>query len=400
MQDHSKTESKYKSGMKSILLLLIVLCISISNSQSQNLSLNSKDSIAGEPKYKLWIGGRLKLNGIYDFVGIPNTSALNPAQIPTGIYVRDPIFTMDMYQSRLKLGSTLKITDKFDIDAHVEADFFGNGGGGFRLRHAYVNFGDRFIVGQWWTTATDIDSWPQVTDFDGPSTGVWVRAPQIRFMHNLSQKWNFAVAIETPRPDFSRLSEVDTLIVENLNQNIPDLVFHFKRTAEISHLQIAGIMRFIKYTFQEENYRNLGYGAVISGHVMVKRKDKFLFQALIGQGIASYLVSFGGQGFDILPVPINGKLETLPVQGGYLSYQHFWNSEFNSTILLGGALIHNKFLENFGDVFKGTQSSINLYWESKFNFNAAIEFLYATHEDIYRDWGDASRIQFVVEYTF
>ena len=46
------------------------------------------------------------------------------------------------------------------------------------MRHAFLSIGDpeagtSVLAGHTWTTFADADAWPNVTDFDGPPTGVW-----------------------------------------------------------------------------------------------------------------------------------------------------------------------------------------------------------------------------------
>ncbi len=124
------------------------LLLSVSNfAAGQFLTLNSKDSLNNKPKRMFYTTAWIKLSAIWDYMGIDNTSSMNPIYIPTDGRPPDSHFTMDMYQSRLKFASAFQ-TKKFgEIFGYVETDFYGNGGGGMRLRHAYIRF-KNFRIGR------------------------------------------------------------------------------------------------------------------------------------------------------------------------------------------------------------------------------------------------------------
>ena len=158
----------------------------------QLLKLHSKDSLNGLPKKEFYTTAWVKMNAFYDFQGIPNESSMHLPSIPTereGI-APDPQFHADLNQTRV-IWISFSMSTKIDSDwrSHcasefpenrIETDFFGNGGGGLRLRHAYARFMN-FRIGQTWSGFTDEESWPNITDFDGPSTGAWVRSAQIAY---------------------------------------------------------------------------------------------------------------------------------------------------------------------------------------------------------------------------
>jgi len=91
--------------------------------------------------------------------------------------VKDPTFTMDVWQSRLILGSEHRLREFRPVHSYFEFDFLGGGGGGVRVRHAHLDLGEpdeggSFRIGQYWFTFGDDDAWPNVTDFDGPTLAV------------------------------------------------------------------------------------------------------------------------------------------------------------------------------------------------------------------------------------
>ncbi len=108
------------------LLFILFLLISPLLSNAQLLKLNSKDSLNNRPSKSIYFTAWLKLNGIYDAVGISNYSALNLPSIPTAGRPPDPYFVMDMYQTRIIFGSTFQTKRLGEIISYIETDFYGD----------------------------------------------------------------------------------------------------------------------------------------------------------------------------------------------------------------------------------------------------------------------------------
>ena len=383
--------------MRKILLSLLLLLL-ISGVDAQILYLHSKDSVQGEPKMEVGFGGWIKLSLVYDQVGIKTTAAMNPLFIPTGDFEPDPQFTGDMKQSRLKFKSIYRSEKLGAMTGYIEGDFYGAGAAGFRLRHAYIS-GKRLLVGQYWSAFTDPDAWPNVADFDGPSTGIWKRMPQIRYTQYFRRGHELAFAIETSVPEYyTRV--VDSLVVEEPNQNIPNLTSQMRFNLTKGHITISGIFRNIRYEKLDSSFSYLqGFGLAITGAVRLG-KDLFMYQAAGGEGIASYMSSFGGMGLDVVIIQ-DGQKGLIPTGGGFLSYQHFWGeSDFSSNILFGWVIFNNEWYKEYEKAIVGTQSSLNLNWTPTENISAFMELQYGTHKDLSGNTGDAWRIMLTAEYSF
>jgi hypothetical protein len=339
------------------------------------------------------------MNGIWDYMGISNTSAMNLTDIPTDGRAPDSHFTMDMFQTRIIFASAFQTRQFGEIFSYIETDFFGNNGGGLRLRHAYIRF-KNFRIGQTWSSFTDEESWPNVTDFDGPVTGTWVRHVQIGYFIRPSESTDILLSVESPFADYNRYLELDSTL-ENSAQTLPDLHTHFEKRWNKGHVQLAFVYRFIEFknATDEKSYIS-GYGFSLSSTQIVGDRDKVIAQLVGGKGISRYLVSLGGSGWDAAP-DSNGNLIALPVWGGYFSYQHYWGqSDFSSTTVLGYAVVDNPFDQPTENLFSGFSGSLNVYWQPLGPLSFAVEGIYGTHVDEFDRFGDNTRIQFVFEYSF
>lgn len=387
---------------------LLLFCSHLSFGQL--LKLQSKDSLNGKPKKQFYTTAWLKLSGFYDIQGIDNFSSMHIPSIPTERMdvPRDPAFFMDVFQSRLIFASAFQTKKLGEITSYIETDFYGNGGGGMRLRHAYLRF-KNFRFGQTWSGFTDEESWANITDFDGPATGAWVRTAQLAYFIRPNKNEDILISIETPTLDVDRYLPLDTTLT-GANQSIPDLVSHYEIRWPRGHFQIAGVARAIEYRNLTSGNREFlfGYGFNFSGSQIVGQRDKLIYQAAGGEGIARYLVSFGGGGWDALP-DFQGELVAVPIFGGYVGFQHFWDgldpnddeeSDWSSTFVYGYVQLDNPFEIPENTLLTGHYASANLYWHLAQKINFAVEGIYGFRTDEFESRGDNLRIQFVMEYNF
>lgn len=393
-----------------LILLITALVLFVFTANAQVLKLQSKDSLNGKPKKEFYTTAWIKLSGFYDVQGIPNRSSMNIPSIPTEIegVPADPQFFMDAFQSRLIFSSTFQSEKLGEIHSYIETDFYGNGGGGMRLRHAYIKF-DRFRFGQTWSIFTDEDAWANITDFDGPATGAWVRNTQLAYYPVQTNDTEVIVSIETPQLNINRYLPLDSTLT-GANQKLPDFLGHYKRSWSTGHVQIGAVLRAIDYknTTTGENKYIPGYGLNLSGTFKMGDRDKVVYQVAGGEGIARYLVSFGGGGWDAFP-DFKGSLEAVPIYGGYVGFQHYWDkkpfddpeeSHWSSTFVYGHARVENPINTPAQNLLIGTWISGNLYWHITDKTNFAIEGIYGRHVDEVESVGDNLRVQFVMEYVF
>lgn len=368
-------------------------------SKTKSINLINKDTLVSS-KFQLSIGGQMKLNGIYDFNALQDQEAFNVPSIPTGTNEdATPRFSLGIRQSRIKMDASYHSDKLGPVTCFFEGDFFGQGTFNFRVRHFYVDI-KSFRVGQSWSLFTDEDAWADVIDFDGPPTGVWVRSAQVRYTKAIKENLNWAIAVETPRPDIRQVPDIDPDLSETF-QGFPDLTSHINAKGDWGHAQLAVIYRKLYYKSNAKTLSSNAGGAALSGHVNIgKNNNKLIAQATYGTGIASYLVSFGGGGYDAIPVG-DGTLENLPIYGGYAAYEQWWKAaKLKSTFVAGITHLKSDFKG-----FEHNQStarfySANLFWLLDENITTGIEALYGQVEDFSHEKGDAARLQAMLVFNF
>ncbi len=130
-------------------------------------------------------GGYVKLNVIYDFVGLSNITALNISETPTDEQFKKAHVSFDTYQTHLWYNSTHQ-SKIGEIKIRVISDFGGSGSHtNFRLCQALIGV-KNWGFGHTWSTFVDLDTWPTMNNWDEPPTGAWVRQAMIRYNQAIS----------------------------------------------------------------------------------------------------------------------------------------------------------------------------------------------------------------------
>ena len=376
--------------------LLIALVLFSSSLKAQIISLESKETVGGQPKNKITLGGYVKLVAAYDYLGLPNGSSFNMYEIPTTNDVENSSLNFNAWQSRIKIGNTFITNKEEKIEAYIEGDFHGDDGGQFRLRHAYVSF-KNWTIGHTNSVFTNNDVWVNISDFDGPPVGTWVRQPQIKYTFDLSKNNQINVSIEDPVVDFRNRVPLAMGITPS-KAAIPDMLFNYRHQFAGGNFQFSGVARVLKYKVAGVKDNSLGYGMNFSGTFSINKKDLFVYQGLAGKGIERYLVGLGGYGLDAIYYKNN--LEVLPVYGGYMGYQHYWGSKLNSSLLYGYQKVENDFEPILSNVFSGNYYSANLFYEPLEHINLGLEFIYGDNTDYLDNKGRNHRFYFTMEYSF
>jgi len=332
--------------MKSNAVLFIFLSItSFVYSQDRFLTVTSKDSVHNKPVFKSSLGANLKLNGYYDvFGGLQESETFNIGLINVFGTDDSSSFHMDMYQTQIKFETSYFQKNGREIKALVEFDFWG-GNGKLRLRKAFIEFG-QWQIGQNWNNFGDEVIWPNIMEWEGPPSGIWVRSPHIKYFNTFkNEDWIYELSIEAPISDYNRFPEVEPL-VEEANQNIPDFTFAIKYKKDWGHMRLSSIIRSINYKLDGDMDNFLGYGFSFSGIYKTLNKNNFQYQIVAGKGITAYMTSIAGLGYDGFPTG-DQEFNATPSFGGWASYEYFLTKKLHSNFVLGYTNFELRNLERY-----------------------------------------------------
>jgi hypothetical protein len=277
----------------------------------------------------------------------------------------------------------MELPNESPVRIFVEGDFFGDGNS-FRLRHAYGETGS-LLVGQTWTTFTDVAAAPATLDFEGSVSNVNRRQAQIRWTQDvLHEDLTLALAAENP----SSIVVPPTGITRESMNPSPDLVARLRLSKDWGQFQVAGLYRL--GGFQPTGQRtitNSAWGLNTTATVLLRETSKFYCQVVFGEGIGSY------RGLPDAAPETATTDQLLGLAGWMVGFRQDWTDRLNSNFTYAENALDNSRLQQPDDVHRTTYPAANLIWEPVDRVNVGIEYLYGLRENIDRQVGVAHRVQ-------
>jgi hypothetical protein len=345
-------------------------------------------------------GGYVKLNGVFDFNGIVDNYDFITYDIPVPKELpgQKRIY-LDAHQSRLYTEVLGSIKGK-PMRMYVEVDFYSENYYP-HLRQAYAQY-NGFLLGQTWTTLMDLEATPNTIDFEGPNSEIALRTPMIRYSFKISNAFSMQSALELPNPSMTYGPPLTSTY-----QYVPDIIANIKFHGKWGHLQTGGVYRNLSVldTLNNKTENTPGFGGMFSGVFNIGKKDNFMFQFAYGKGISNYIQDISGVGLDAVPeydsnqIPI---MKAVVSGGGYISYQHFWHPNWNSTVVYGITKV-NTLLVRQGQESPyqlGQYFAVNLFWTILPPLTIATEYLWGKRENYDGESGTANRINLMAQFNF
>jgi DcaP outer membrane protein len=377
---------------------------------------------AEEPTRSFEIYGFAQVDLIQDTKRVdPNwQDAFRPSKIatPEGQFGTNGQDDISVKQTRFGVKGVLPTGDHTPpVSFKFEFDLFGTGVDAgqttFRLRHAYGEWG-QLLGGQTHSLFMDIDVFPNLIDYWGPTGMVFLRDPQIRWTAYRTANDVFAVALEKPGNDIDpgniRLIQGYEGAEVRGNQTIPDFTGQFRHDDTWGHYQISGILRRVGYEYSlagEPFQKNsqTGWGINLAAALKTIGKDQVLLQVVHGNGIASYM---NDGGMDAAPTSTPsgpaGALaiagEAVPLTGALAYYDHYWNSLFSSSIGYSFTQVANTNFQDVSAFHKGQYASVNLLAYPADKVMVGVEVMWGKRTNNDGTTGDDVRFQFSAKYNF
>jgi len=333
------------------------------------------------PNVAMKIGGFVKADFIYDFNPIDSTDTFVTTDIPVGAPPRTNS-RFHARQSRLSFDTRWLSQDQI-IKIFVEGDFFSDEDR-FRLRHAYGEVGS-LLVGQTWTTFTDVAAAPATLDFEGSVSNVNRRQAQARWTNKIfHDDLSLAVAVEDTR----FIIDTPFGITGEPRSPSPDFVSHLRLKRERGRFQVAGLYRIVGFQpTGEAVVTKSAWGLNFTGVYLLSDHTKAYSQILFGKGIGSYRDLP-----DAAPVA-SDRAGLLPLFGWMVGVTHDWNESLSSNFTYAENILGTTAFQDPTDVEKTTYLAANLIYSPLERVRVGIEYLYGIRENISGATGAAHRIQ-------
>ncbi len=344
------------------------------------------------------IGGYVQVTGVYDFNGVENYNSFTTSTIAPKHYQPGSSYAITANQSRL-FFKLLGDTKLGRLVSYIEMEFQGPSNTP-RLNQAFVQF-KGFTIGQGWCTFCDMPAIPVTIDEEGPCSGIEVRQPQIRYTYHFNPNWQASLALEYGSTDNTNQTNKYT---ENIRQRIPDIPLVVKyNLSKGGHVQAGAILRNLYYkdNIRDKDKRITGWGTMISGELPLGRTTQFMFQGVYGKGIANYIQDISSLGYDLIPSATQeGRLKASNMWGCFVSFQQNWMPKLYSTIVYSYDRMENRGGLQANSYKYAQYAAANLLWNFTEYGTTGIEYVFGRRNNFDHTYGNASRINLMVKYSF
>lgn len=370
--------------------------------QTPSFALMSKNN-----KYLMGIGGYVKGTVSMDFNGVID----NPAYFTTSdIQVNpsagnDNLLQFNANESTLFYNLISTSDSKYKFGAYINMNFTGNVNT-INIEDAYVTYGG-FLLGRTSSLFTDASAIPPTIDGEGPNGLTYKTNQVLNYRGHFGKHFSTGIGLEMPSSDFTT-SEYQRVS----NQFIPDIPSYIQYSwgkGNNNHVRLSSIIRNVNYRnlIEDKNDIKTTYACQLSGLLSYKEKMVFYYQFAYGTGISTYIQDLSGLKLDFLPqIPKNqkdnkGELDYVNSMAYYAGLQYNFNPRTFVSCTFSQVDINVP--ENYDDTAiykKAYYLATNFFWYATQNVQLGAEYLYGKKVNQNDEWGQANRIQVMVQYNF
>ena len=383
------------------------------DSLKRNIELDSSFQPSSKPSFvtefaEVKISGFIQPAMYFDNNNVLSNDLFVTSEIPTTktTDIKFKRFHLSANQSRLGFNFNFPKAGK-STSAYLEGDFLSSTHGlnaYFRLRHAYLTFGE-FLIGQTWTNFGDVNAAPNTLDLEGPNSMPASRVAQVRWRRQMTKKLNLLLALEEPKDDYTPLDSANAI-----KAALPELVIKPKLSIKNGHWSNALIYKPLVYTDKNYSFKKTistwGVTSSLSIDIPdtrginlfnVKNRTFNLF-AIAGKGTQGSVNDFGGLGYEAFPKD-SSTLEALSYYGGYISYSFVFKKRWSTTYVY--SYLHQDKPATTSFIFKHSHyiAGNAIYAINKY-FTIGTELLYGIKENYDNTSGSAFRILTIVRLIF
>lgn len=369
--------------------------------KTPSFAFMSKDKM-----FMMGIGGYVKGTISMDFNGVIN----NPAYFTTSNIAVNPILENDKLLQYNVNESTIfynlvSLSDKKNkFGAYINMNFSGNNYTPV-IEDAYITYGG-FLMGRTTSIFTDAAAIPPTIDGEGPNALTYKTNLVLNYRGKLGKHFSTGIGLEMPTSDFTTSDNQKVI-----NQFIPDIPsyiqFNWGKNKN-NHLRLSSIIRNVSYRNVVKDKNNIisTYACQLSGLTTFKEKLTLYYQLAYGTGISTYIQDVNGLKLDFMPNytenQVNkGKLDYVNSLAYYIGLQYNFNRRtFISCTFSQVDLKLPKHYE-YSDLYKQAYYlAANFFWYATSNVQLGAEYLYGKKVDQNNEWGQANRIQMMLQYNF
>jgi len=368
-----------------------------------------------KPGFEIY--GQIMVDAGYNFNSISPDwfDMMRPSKLPSykNQYGPDGNVFFGIRQTKLGIKSS-NLTPLGELRTHFDFDLVGFGKDAgqttFHVVNAYAQLG-RVGAGQTASVFMDLDVFPNTLDYWGPLSRVFFLNVQIRYVAIESKAQKFIVALERPGATADGGDYTNSIELQDVKPvfDLPNLTAQYRRAGDWGYVQVAGILKSIKWKDQNTSVYDLsgstvGWGLNV-GHVLnVSKKLKLKLQGVYGKGIENYIADvtpdIGLASQPENPVqPFKGA--ALPAFGFFSFAEIKWNPKLESSVGYSMLTIDNSDLQSDAAFRKGQYGLLNFRYSPVKNVMVGAEYQYGRRDNFTDDFhSTGNKIQMMFEYNF
>jgi len=345
---------------------------------------------------------------------------VRPTKLPTmeNQYGTDGNAYFSVRQTRfgVKSGTQTALGELF---TQFEWELFGTGVDAgqttIRLRHAYGELG-QFGVGQYWSPFMDIDVFPNSVEYWGPNGMAFFRNVQFRYMP-IKGDTRLTFALERPgaSADAGMYSGRIELSGIEARFPVPDLSAEYRSGHDWGYVELAGIVRYMKWEDQLEDQIDLsgdaiGWGLNLSSNIKLGKDNLVRLSVLYGAGVQNYM---NDAPVDVAIDTTEGNGVAIPLLGVVAFLEHNWSEKFATAIGYSMLDIDNTNGQTYDAFSMGSYALGNIIYYPVQDVMMVCEVQWGKREnlgdfpdpndpqaDMYLKTADILKIQFSFKYNF
>jgi hypothetical protein len=276
---------------------------------------------------------------------------------------------------------------------------------GFRLRHAYGQFGG-LLAGQTWSTFMDVDNSPETVDFNGPIGSTFIRQPQVRYAYATKDMGTFTVAAEN---SVSYVLDSTGVATPAGFSRVPDLIARWDRGFDWGAMSVRALSHEHRINDGAGvSASRRGWGLASTAFVKMRdAKDFASFAVTYGKGIGRYLNYIEGASYD----PSVNQILLEQALGIVAGYQYKHSDTLRANFVAG-------WLKNYDNAYTafaranglGTgqfgvnrsvyQVHVGFIYNPIRNVDFGAEYVFGQRRTLNNERGDLSRVNLSAKYNF
>ena len=257
----------------------------------------------------------------------------------------------------------------------------------------------------------DLDVFPNTLDYWGPLSRVFFLNIQLRFVAIEKENKKLIFALERPGATADGGDYTNSIELQQVKPifKLPNLTAQFRHAGKWGYVQLAGILKSIRWkdldtTVYDLSGSAVGWGFNLGTVLNAGNNIKFKIQGVYGRGIENYIADVTPDvGLKSQPGnPVQPAQGTALPAAGFFSFAEIkWNRKLETSIGYSMLKIENSDLQSAGAFRKGQYGLINFRYYPVTNVMMGAEYQYG-RRDNYSDGfhSTGNKIHLLFEFNF